>query len=209
LIKIRNKPMMHKNISGVILAGGAGTRFNGITKAKIAINGKTIISRIVEAIDDIFSEIIIVTNNPEDFREFGRYKIVGDEFLKKGPLGGIHAGLKAASKEAIFVFAGDMPFLEKKLILSQIDFYQGKDFEIIIPKVENTIEPLHAIYNNSVFGPLEKYLKDSSNKAVREFLKNRLVGYFPLDDSERTRKAFTNINSPADITAFNESFRKS
>ena len=53
--------MVH-NIAGVILAGGAGKRFSGITKAKIAVEGKTIISRILETFSDIFDEKIIVTN---------------------------------------------------------------------------------------------------------------------------------------------------
>jgi hypothetical protein len=39
--------MIH-NISGVILAGGASKRFNGLIKAKIVIDGRTIISRIIE-----------------------------------------------------------------------------------------------------------------------------------------------------------------
>jgi molybdopterin-guanine dinucleotide biosynthesis protein A len=53
--------MVH-NISGVILAGGSNKRFTGMTKANIVIGGKTIISRIMEIIRDIFDEIIIVTN---------------------------------------------------------------------------------------------------------------------------------------------------
>jgi len=44
----------------VILAGGAGKRFNGLIKPAIAIDGETIISRMIDVISDIFSEIIIV-----------------------------------------------------------------------------------------------------------------------------------------------------
>jgi molybdopterin-guanine dinucleotide biosynthesis protein A len=81
--------MVH-NISGVVLSGGVSKRFNGIIRAKIVIDGKTIISRIVETIDDIFDEIIIVTNTPDEFKEYNSCKIIGDQFLNKGPLGGIH-----------------------------------------------------------------------------------------------------------------------
>jgi molybdopterin-guanine dinucleotide biosynthesis protein A len=81
---------MAHNISGVILAGGASKRFNDIIKTKIVIDGKTIISRIIETIDDIFDEIIIVTNTPDEFKEYANCRIIGDQFLNKGPLGGIH-----------------------------------------------------------------------------------------------------------------------
>ena len=194
--------MQCKNISGVVLAGGANKRFNGSTKAKIVIDGKTIISRIIDTLTDIFDEIIIVTNTPEEYEEFKKHKIITDVFDKKGPLGGIHAALKASSKEAIFVFAGDMPFLNKGLIIKQIEYYRNHKYDILIPMINENIEPLHGIYDLSVTGTLEEYLKADQNKAVREFFKLVKVGYIQLEDSEETRKAFTNINSPSDIVFY-------
>jgi molybdenum cofactor guanylyltransferase len=190
---------MNKNISAVILAGGANRRFNGITKSRIIINGRTIISGILGTLNDIFEETIIVTNTPDEFSEYSEYRMVGDEFLKKGPLGGIHAGMKASSKQFVFVFAGDMPSLNKSLILNQIDLFEKNKPEILIPKVETRIEPLHALYSVSLLETLEKYLNGNNNNAVRAFLENTNVEYYNLDDSVETRKAFTNINSPSDI----------
>ena len=89
--------MIH-NISGVILAGGASKRFDGIIKAKIVIDGKTIISRIIETIGEIFDNIIIVTNTPDEFKEFKSCKIIRDHFLNKGPLGGIHSAMKESAE---------------------------------------------------------------------------------------------------------------
>lgn len=194
--------MQCKNISGVVLAGGANKRFNGSTKAKIVIDGKTIISRIIDSLTDIFDEIIIVTNTPEEYEEFKKHKIITDVFDKKGPLGGIHAALKASSKEAIFVFAGDMPFLNKGLIIKQIEYYRNHKYDILIPMINENIEPLHGIYDLSVNITLEEYLKADHNKAVREFFKLVKVGYIQFEDSEETRKAFTNINSPSDIVFY-------
>ena len=194
--------MQCKNISGVVLAGGANKRFNGSTKAKIVIDGKTIISRIIDTLTDIFDEIIIVTNTPEEYEEFKKHKIITDVFDKKGPLGGIHAALKASSKEAIFVFAGDMPFLNKGLIIKQIEYYRNHKYDILIPMINENIEPLHGIYDLSVNITLEEYLKADHNKAVREFFKLVKVGYIQFEDSEETRKAFTNINSPSDIVFY-------
>jgi molybdopterin-guanine dinucleotide biosynthesis protein A len=194
--------MQCKNISGVVLAGGANKRFNGSTKAKIVIDGKTIISRIIDTLTDIFDEIIIVTNTPEEYEEFKKHKIITDVFDKKGPLGGIHAALKASSKDAIFVFAGDMPFLNKGLIIKQIEYYRNHKYDILIPMINENIEPLHGIYDLSVNITLEEYLKADHNKAVREFFKLVKVGYIQFEDSEETRKAFTNINSPSDIVFY-------
>ncbi|MCX6327118.1 MAG: molybdenum cofactor guanylyltransferase [Bacteroidia bacterium] len=190
---------MARNISGVILAGGANMRFNGITKANIVIGGKAIIFRIIDTIRNIFDEIIIVTNSPEEFKEYTNFKLVSDKFLNVGPLGGIHAALKASSKEVLFVFAGDMPLLNRTFILKQIEYYQSIKCDVLIPRINRNIEPLHAIYNVSVSEILEDYLGLEKEYAVREFIKRLNVSYMELEDSQETRKAFMNVNSQNDI----------
>ncbi len=191
---------MISNISGVILAGGTNRRLNGITKANIIIDGKTIISRIIDTITDIFGEIIIVTNTPEEFKKYSGCKLVSDQFIKVGPLGGIHSALKASSNDVIFVFAGDMPLLNKDLIISQIDYYSNHKCDILIPRIDKYIEPLHSIYNKTITENLEEYLKGKNNFAVHEFFKRADVFYQQLEGTKETKDAFININTPADIT---------
>jgi molybdenum cofactor guanylyltransferase len=190
---------MGNNISGVILAGGANKRFGGITKANVVVNGATIISRIISVIGNLFTEIIIVTGKPEEFREFIQCKIVADQYLNAGPLGGIHAALKASSEEAVFVFAGDMPFPDKKIISDQVIEFNKGDHDVLIPKVGRLIEPLHAIYKRTVLTDLESFISERKSKAVRDFLSEVNVGYLQIPDTEQNKKAFTNINSPSDL----------
>jgi molybdopterin-guanine dinucleotide biosynthesis protein A len=190
---------MVNRISGVILAGGSNKRFGGINKANVVIDGKTIISRIISTISDLFVEIIIVTNKPEEFQEFIQYKIVKDQYLKAGPLGGIHAALKASSEDAIFIFAGDMPFLDKEIISDQINEFNKRGHDVFIPKVDQFVEPLHAIYRKSALNHLEKFLLEGKSRAVRDFLSEVNVGYFQLPKTEKTKLAFANINSPSDL----------
>jgi len=186
-------------ISGVILAGGSGNRYGGITKPNIVINGKTIISGIIETITDFFSEIIIVTNTPAEFSDYNRFKIIGDQFLNVGPLGGIHAALKASTCEAVFVFAGDMPGLDRKIIGRQLEYFQSHKCEVLIPAVGRNIEPLHAIYRLSVLKKMEDYLSGNNNYAVRDFLNCVDVKYLQFEETEEIKNAFTNINTPSDI----------
>jgi molybdopterin-guanine dinucleotide biosynthesis protein A len=193
---------MKNRISGVILAGGANKRFGGITKANIVIGGETIISRIISAIDIFFDEKIIVTNKPDEFREFVQCKIIKDQYIKMGPLGGIHAALKATSEDAIFVFAGDMPFLDEKIIKAQISEFLKMEHDVLIPKVGQFIEPLHAIYRKSVLKTLERFISEGDSRAVRDFLIKLNVGYLQIPETEKSKLAFTNINSSSDIYKF-------
>ncbi len=141
---------MTEKLSGVVLAGGAGSRFDGRMKPKIVIEGETIISRIISSIRDIFDEIIIVTNTPDEFADFTFCTIVQDEIQNAGPLGGIHAAMKAAQGKSIFVFAGDMPFLDRNIIIRMIDVYEKSLADALIPEVAGYIEPLHSIYRGSL-----------------------------------------------------------
>ena len=186
-------------ISGVILAGGAGRRFGGIAKPNIPVNGEKIISRIIRTIEDLFNEIIIITNTPSEFPDLSRYKTAGDHFQNAGPLAGIHSGLKSSGNDAIFVFAGDMPFLNKEIIADQIRQFRLNEYEILIPRIGELIEPLHSIYRASVLARMERFLAEGENRSVREFISEMHADYFILQDSEENRRAFTNINSQWDI----------
>ena len=195
--------MMSNNISGVILVGGDNKRFGGITKANVVFGGASVISRIISVLEDLFPELIIAANKPEEFQKYNYHKIVADEYLKAGPLGGIHAALKSSSEDAIFVIAGDMPFPDIKIISEQItEFSKGKH-DVIIPMVDQYIEPLHAIYSKSILPDLEKFLSGKQNRAVRDFLKKVNVGYLKISDTDRSRKAFTNINTASDFANIN------
>jgi molybdenum cofactor guanylyltransferase len=199
---------MVKNISGAILAGGAGKRFNGKIKPKIIIDGKTIISRIIDTLGDLFNELIIVTNNPQEFAEFKDFIIISDDIPGKGPLGGIHAALKATENEAVFVVGGDMPLLDKSLILKQAEFFNMKGCDIVIPGINNLIEPLHGIYKKTLAGSLEDYLMSGESLAIREFLSVTDVCYMPVEDKDLALKAFSNINTPEDVTRVEKLLRR-
>jgi molybdopterin-guanine dinucleotide biosynthesis protein A len=185
-------------ISGVILAGGAAKRFGGKSKHNVMVGGRTIMSGMLGVIGDIFHEILIVTakNNQE---EFAGFTTIHDEFTGIGPLGGIHAALKKSDADAIFVFAGDMPLIDKEIILQQIKLYTQSTPGILVPRYGDLTEPLHSIYNISVLQDLESFIRNNTNHPVYEFFNIAGAAYFDLDDTEETRNKFLNINTPADV----------
>jgi len=188
--------MKSVNISGVVLAGGENSRYGGRIKSNELIGGEKIIDRIVVTISGIFNEIIVVTNTPEEFKRHTNCKIVCDIFKKVGPLGGIHAAMKSSTCEALFVFAGDMPFLEKEIILNQITYYNTGSSEAVLPAIDNRIEPLHGIYRTCLLERVEAYLGSKTDYAIRDFLKSINVDHYRLNNSPDIVRVFTNINTP-------------
>ena len=131
------------NITGIILAGGKNTRM-GVNKAFLEIDGLRLIDRTLDIYRRIFSEIIIVSNDPLSYLEFTDTAIVTDIYKGKGPLGGIYTGLLYAKNNYAFACPCDMPFLTEEFIDYLIG--QAGQHDVIVPELANGFQPLHAIY---------------------------------------------------------------
>jgi len=91
-----------------------------------------------------------------------------------------------------------MPFVDKTIIINQIEYFSLCTADAVIPRVNSYDEPLHAIYRNSIYGQLDNYLSSRKEYAIRDFLANVNVNYLQLSASEQTGKAFANINTPSE-----------
>lgn len=185
-------------ISGVVLAGGRNRRFGNKSKFRALVGGVPVIERITGTIEDIFDEVIIVTNSPSEIEKIGSIIITKDIFINKGPLGGIHAAMNASSCDYLFVFAGDMPFPDKKLIESQLLFLEQNESDVIIPSWRGNIEPLHGLYRSSLKNKLELFLGSSGKISIRDFIEELNVRYFELPYDSIFTRVFMNINTPSD-----------
>lgn len=124
---------------------------------------------------------------------------VDDNFPGKGPLAGIEAAMKASGTPWLFVFGGDMPWLSEEIMTDQAAAFLKAPPDVLIARIDESIEPLHSIYSCSLHPYLESFLQSGKDTAVRAFIRPLRVGYFDLPRNEQTQKAFTNINSPEDL----------
>lgn len=190
--------MKYTNISAVILAGGCSTRMGGSDKAMLRVEGKPIIERSLSVLGEIFEELIIVTNGARTYSYEG-VKIVKDEIKNIGPLGGIYTGLCNLTGNAGFFVGCDMPFLHNGIIHRQVDFFNQMQCDAFVPRIGSSIEPLHAIYRNTLKDKILSFLKDSKERSIKEFLKTIDVRYFDLDDTDLNRHCFKNVNTPEEL----------
>lgn len=189
------------DITAAILAGGRNTRFSGKTKAKIIIDGRPIIEHILEVLESVFSDIIIITNNKEEFKEYEHIRMAGDIYHNIGPLGGLHSALRNTGAGSVFMVASDMPGLSAGIIKQQVDEYSLSSCQAMLPACEGEIEPLHGIYSRSVLPALEGYLAEKNKYAIRDFLRLTDVRYFYCEDIAK-RNVFININSREDLESY-------
>jgi len=191
-------------ISSVILAGGKSKRF-GKNKAFLKIGGRILIDQIVEKMGRLSNEIIIITNILKKFDylpkkiNYLNVKLIKDIIPYKGSLGGIYSGLLFAKNNYIFVVACDMPFLNIPLLKYIISFLQ--DYDVVIPKINDFFEPLHAIYSKKCIKPIKKLIDENSLKII-DFFKDVNVKFVKKNEIEKFDPDFLsifNINTLEDL----------
>ncbi|KPU26718.1 molybdenum cofactor guanylyltransferase [Caloranaerobacter sp. TR13] len=144
---------MKKFGSAVVLAGGKSTRM-GFDKQLLNINGKRLISWIIEKLKDEFNDIIIVSNKPQYYSEVD-CRIVSDIIKGMGPLSGIHSGLMNAKSQYVYFIACDMPVININYIKHMKKCLDNGNYHGCITQVNDWIEPLNAFYSKSIISAIE------------------------------------------------------
>ena len=194
-----------RKISAAILAGGKAVRFNGRDKAFLEVQGRTIFERMFAVLEPIFDEIIIVTDRPEQYAEFGPLVLTHDIFRDRGPLSGVHAALDTSAHEIVFMLGCDLPFLQPAFIRRQLLTFFQKPTDILVPGFDDKIEPLHAIYRKSILPVLEHYFSIAQDKKTRSFFPFVNTRYMDVSGDPEAMRSFININSPKDIDILDKS----
>jgi len=189
-------------ITGIILAGGKNLRM-GKNKAFLEVNGERIIDRTKKLFLELFDEVLLVTNSLPDYLGLN-LRMVADLHPGKGALGGIYTGLFHASHSHAFVAACDMPFLNKDLIRHLIDLSPG--YDIVIPKTEDGLQPLHAIYSQKCLPFMEDLIRKDNLKIIDFFhrVKKRDVLTEEILPFDPKLTSFLNVNTPEDLARIKE-----
>ena len=191
---------MKKDMTGIILAGGKNSRM-GINKAFLEIDGTRLIDNILAVYQKIFSEIIIVTNDPLSYTEFSETLIVTDIYKEKGALGGIYTGLFYSTYDYSFVTACDMPFLNEDFIIYLTG--QAGKHDIIVPELPEGFQPLHAIYSRNCLSHIKKLLIADKLKIAGFYKEVRLLSIpeEKIKPFNKDGRLFLNVNTPEDLKA--------
>lgn len=188
--------MMKKFGSAIILAGGKSSRM-GFDKQFLKLDKRRLMDSIIKKLEKEFDEIIIVTNKPEHYLGLG-HKITRDILEDKGPLGGIHAGLKQASSQYSLVVACDMPNINMDYIRYMKENL-GEDGNST--RFMDWIEPFFAFYSKDIIGPIENYLA-GKKRSIYDLIKTLDFTYIDeakARDFSPNWDMFLNLNTREDL----------
>jgi len=189
------------DVSCIVLAGGKGLRL-GRDKALETINNRHLLLWVLSRLSFLKSDIIIViaeAQSPPELDGYPGLRVVTDIYPDKGPLGGICTGLLSSNSTGNLVIACDMPFLNQDLLLHMIGL--SADADLVVPRWDGLVEPLHAVYTKSCLEPVQNMIGEGVLSVTKLFsrVRVRYVEAGEIDRFDPKHLSFFNVNTEADL----------
>ncbi|MBA2441996.1 MAG: molybdenum cofactor guanylyltransferase [Rubrobacter sp.] len=178
----------------------------GRDKLPLRVGGIPLVRRVCETLGGVCEEVILVSAGegvpgevPEGVRPARDLR--GTEGEGLGPLAGMEAGLSAASHPAVFVAAGDVPFLPGGMVRLLLRRVLEDGVTAAVPVSGGRMQPLCAAYSRRDALPAVSAALDGGVRAVHRMVE----GLGGVEYVEELR-AFgdpelflMNVNSPEDL----------
>ncbi len=182
--------------AAIILAGGKSTRM-GQNKALVRVKKHRMLEAIIRTLSGRFAEILVSAN--DNSYDDLNLRTVTDIFPGSGPLGGIHAGLKASGYNVNFVVACDMPFTDPGMAAYMVR--QAEGYDAVVPRIGEYYQPLFAVYTKNCLGAIETQLTNKMYKIISFYplVKIRYMGLDEISKFGDPDRMFFNVNTPHDL----------
>ncbi|HWO42298.1 MAG TPA: NTP transferase domain-containing protein, partial [Candidatus Eisenbacteria bacterium] len=166
-------------------------------KALLPFAGEPLIAHVVDRLRAIFADVVIVAAPGQDLPPLPA-RLTRDDVPFQGPVGGIYYGLSAAATEVAFVTPCDAPFLNLELIAYLVG--RVSEHDVVVPRWQDRLQPLHAVYRKDVTPVLKDQLDRGELRPVFLYQKVRTLevteGEIRRFDPEGL--SFLNMNTPDD-----------
>jgi len=188
----------HEPLTLALLAGGKSRRM-GFPKQLLPVAGGTLIEWLCARLAPKFDELLVCASR-ETLPPALWPNSIPDLRIDAGPLAGIEAALVAASHQATFVLACDMPLVRWPTVLRLLHLSRGHG--AAATRIGDLPQPLCAVYRKSVLPSLQHHLETGRRGAVEFLLSLDVVYLEDLEDLE-----LSNINTPAALEALRAHLR--
>lgn len=186
------------DVAAFVLAGGRSTRM-GTDKAFVMLDGRTLLARALDLAWSVTDDVRIV-GDPNKFASFA--PVVEDIFPGSGPLGGIHAALRASQRGLNLILAVDLPFVSPALLHCLLNRARGSaSATVTVPRSGEGWQPLCAVYRREFAEEAEKALRAGRYKIDTLFdpARAQAISEEELQSVGFSPAVFRNINTPQEL----------
>jgi molybdopterin-guanine dinucleotide biosynthesis protein A len=183
----------HENVTVQIMLGGQSTRM-GRDKALVELDGETLLVRALAKWRDFGPLQLSVGGAERTALAWSGVPAVVDVYPRRGPLGGLHAGLAVCRTELLLLVAVDSPFVTQTLAEGLLNSLGGAD--ACVYTLNGRPQPLFGLYRTRCLPTAQALLAAGENK-MRLLLEQVDTVYLPADDPA----PFRNLNTPEELAA--------
>ena len=176
-------------LSGIVLAGGLSRRM-GRNKSELRLNGKTLLQIQADKLFALGIEDVMLSG--ADCSALPGTRVIPDKYTGRGPLGGIHACLRAAEHPACLVLSVDVPLIPVGALAQLCQTHRGG---ITVLRHGELEEPLIGVYDRAVAKDIAALL-EAGRGAVRALRETVLWSCFDYTD---LKELLINCNTPEDF----------
>ncbi|MBT0728496.1 molybdenum cofactor guanylyltransferase [Rosenbergiella australiborealis] len=157
-------------ISGIILAGGAGTRMKGRDKGLEVWHGKALIDHVIEGFLPQVTTLHINANRNHSCYQRRGYPVIEDRSKQLlGPLAGIAVGLEVIQSPWLAVAPCDSPIFPHNYVQRLYHFAQEKQLSLTWVSQNGRDHPLFCLINGKLREALNDFLYSQERRRVLDF----------------------------------------
>ncbi|HXF77719.1 MAG TPA: molybdenum cofactor guanylyltransferase MobA [Usitatibacter sp.] len=183
-------------VTGVVLAGGQGSRMGGTDKGLQPFRGRPMVAHVIERLAPQVDELLINANrNLDEYGRFG-HPVIADEIAGfAGPLAGFERGLAHARGALVMTAPCDSPFLPTDLVARLREALEGERAELAVAKTGDQAHPVFSLMSREVRESLVEFLRGGQRKIDRWYGQLHVVEVAFDDEAD----AFLNINTREEL----------
>jgi molybdopterin-guanine dinucleotide biosynthesis protein A len=186
-------------ITGLILAGGRGSRMGSIDKGLVMLGSQPMVQHVITRLQPQVQHLLINANqNLDTYAAFGAsvWPDAMPDFA--GPLAGLQTGLMHCETPYLVTAPCDSPFLPADLVQRLASALQRQDADLAVAVTgdgeSRQPHPVFCLAKVSLLPHLTQFLESGGRKVDRWYASLRLAEVHFTDEA-----AFRNINTLAEL----------
>ena len=154
-----------EKITGLILAGGRGSRMGNVDKGLQPFKGKPMVAHVLARFQPQVDEVLINANRSIDEYAALGHRVIPDAINGfAGPLAGLHIGMTHAAHPLVATTPCDSPFLPLDMVAQLAAAMQKEDADLAVAKTFDQPHPVFCLVKTSLSPHLQAFLESGQRK---------------------------------------------
>jgi molybdenum cofactor guanylyltransferase len=198
--KLIGEKMELIDVTGLILAGGRGSRMGSVDKGLQSFRGKPMVQHAIERLSPQVGSVMINANqNLDRYKEFGAPVFPDEIGGFAGPLAGLQTGLVHCSSPFLVTVPCDSPFFPLDLVaeMGSALVAQNADLAVAVTGsgAEKQPHPVFCMVRTSLLPHLTEFLQSGQRKIDKWYASLEVASVYFTNE-----EAFSNINTIDELT---------